>query len=84
MKWIDVNDQLPEYEDPVLILILGDTTQHPVPRRIEFGMRIGTNKRGEQWQTHSDRGNLGSIPVAITVTHWMPVPDLPDLPDYEQ
>ena len=66
-KWISVNDSLPEGDVPVLVT---DGDQVLVGERI-YGIRewkcVGVG--GPDW--YWDFDNYG------TITHWMPLPDLP-------
>ena len=73
MKWISVNDRLPEYSEQVLIPLLADMKVVNNALRgysdIVIGFRQCTDVNGEKWST-------GSVNKGIT--HWMPLPELPE------
>lgn len=67
MDWISIKDSVPEYEVEVLTT---DGTYCNVAERDR------TTKRGEVFLRAGNEDNQDEI----TVTHWMPLPDLPVKP----
>ena len=63
MKWISVNDRLPEYDKWGLVT---DGTY------VQEGRREKTDSSGEHWQVR----NAVTI-ESKKITHWMPLPEPP-------
>lgn len=63
-KWIDTNDKLPEHNNLVLILTL------------EEGYRLAEY---QPTYRYCWRGNDGVNYSKKEITHWMKLPDLPEL-----
>jgi hypothetical protein len=64
MNWISIKDQVPEFEHEVLTT---DGTYQNVAERVR------TTKHGEVFTL----GGVGEDQDAVTVTHWMELPELP-------
>ena len=61
MDWTRVEDLMPEYNETVIICNVNSV--------ITAGWRTSTDISGEHWDDKDGRG--------CAVTHWMPLPDLP-------
>jgi len=68
MKWISVEERLPEYSKRILLCNRAQNM------KIVVGYRAYTHKYGEHYKIacchEQDKGY-------ISPTHWMPLPDLP-------
>ena len=78
VKWIDVNDRLPESDDYVLVVLAhtyeDDYREYSTARYIEFddGAHWSESKHGYlEWDRYSD-GHVGSS--SYKVIAWMPIP----------
>lgn len=69
MKWIPVADQEPPEHENVLGAVYTVTERGPC-HYVEIVARIG-----HSWDIH---GNFDWAPKWDEVTHWMPLPELPD------
>ena len=65
MKWISIEDKLPEVDTEVLILM-------EVGGNIERGLHIGNGNFKANWCSRVGTDHT------YKVTHWMPLPELPE------
>lgn len=70
MKWISVEDRLPENDDLVFT--------YPPDDHGNISYTGYYNKIGAQWITTDYDPNYGIEEVVIDVTHWMPLPPPPE------
>lgn len=70
MKWISVNERLPEKWKPVLAMVA--ITEIPINPIIDSMVYIGNIKGEDKWRVCWNHDMIKS-----DVTHWMPLPDPP-------
>lgn len=68
-KWIDIKDDLPEYDREVLLFMRANYGNPYV----KIGSRTFTDKHGEHFGITSNR----SCEAELSPTHWMPLPEFP-------
>ena len=68
-EWISVDEELPEYNDKVLVWF-GGHKPHAKRDRIIVAWRKDTDFLGENWSCDYDH----------YITHWMPLPQGPSKP----
>lgn len=68
MKWIEVNQQLPKNNQPVLILLIDETETEPCYSFITVGYYCPIENTWIRDLQHSDD---------YPVSHWMPLPEPP-------
>ena len=78
MEWIDVNDRLPEEDELVWLYSLNT-------KSIYLGCRVYVNNQGWFWAcldswVYCYKGKIdGECSIDdLDVTHWMPLPKLPE------
>ena len=71
MKWIDINERRPEFDVPVLVCEK-DQQESISVARIE-----SLTQRKDSLIYSFKEGYYGYGDCYITVTHWMPLPELP-------
>jgi len=75
MNWISVDDAVPESKKKVLIFIRNDTLN-----KIRIGY-IEIYKNGKvKWRV-SYRNKSPFANEYMEITHWMPLPDWPEIPE---
>jgi len=83
MKWIELKNVLPQYEQNVLLLckVFTEKTTNSgfSDPFIRTGYRDSTNKRGENFKIHGDDRIFHTNSELLMVTHWMPLPSLPKI-----
>jgi hypothetical protein len=73
MEWISVKERLPEYGEQVLLQIKTWRVYWCDIKSIAIGSRLSTNSSGENWSMYGS-----SCSDRSSVTHWMPLPKLPE------
>ena len=73
MNWIKTSERLPEKETPVLILVLGEVRIGEI--RTEYATFEDLHGDFDYWD---DPANDGQDIEWDRVTHWMPLPPLPE------
>lgn len=69
MKWIDIKEELPEYNKTVIICYYKSV--YPFGRwRVDLGYRSHTRQGGEVFQISRGKDTMG-------VKFWMPIPKRP-------
>ena len=71
MEWINVKDRLPKDEVPVLVAYIGINDR----KLYADGM---ANIRYGGWCWYEDYYGDNDEKVAVTITHWMPLPEPPE------
>lgn len=69
MKWISIDKRLPEYGEDVILACNDKCGENDYPY-LEVGNRSHTDKNGEHF-SNREQGDED-------VTHWMPLPELPN------
>ena len=77
VKWIPVSERLPDSDDEVLV--------YPFPDN-SYGIRLGTyhpyeGKLKGKWTYEEERHSYYEQVEINNVTHWMPLPAVPDQPE---
>lgn len=79
-EWISVEDMLPPEGKPVLVHRLGGKNDH---RDVEFGQRDEDSREPDGWKWVTCSGGLyaymGISADGSVITHWMLLPDVPEL-----
>ena len=73
--WISTRDQMPDLDTTVLIVLCGNIRMGEL--RFEHPSYEDTHNGFEYWDDPYDEGQCWDFP---DVTHWTPLPSLPDVP----
>ena len=72
LEWHSPESALPNYEEEVLCVCLGDTTQTLPPIWYEVGRMLNTDKKGHHWFS------LINEERELTVILWAKLPEITD------
>ena len=77
-EWVRTADRLPDDNKPVLVTYVGYTDNLPYADAIAvYAHEMADNYAGAWYWQDSD--GVDDNPVSVSITHWMPVPPLPEV-----
>ncbi len=79
MKWISVEDRLPESDDAVLICQAGAANEYSYPYTFEDSIEVAFFSHPKWFLEDWDDDRFGKDDFLLEgVTHWMPLPEPPN------
>jgi len=76
--WVKTADRLPDDNKPVLVTYVGYTDNLPYADAIAvYAHEMADNYAGAWYWQDSD--GVDDNPVSVSITHWMPIPPLPEV-----
>ena len=78
IEWINVKDRLPDDDEPVLVTYVGYVDNLPYNDAIAVYAHKITDNYAGAWYWHDSDG-VDDNPVSVSITHWMPLPKLPEV-----
>ena len=77
-EWVRTADRLPDDNKPVLVTYVGYTDNLPYADAIAvYAHEMADNYAGAWYWQDSD--GVDDNPVSVSITHWMPIPPLPEV-----
>lgn len=78
IEWISVKDKLPDDDEPVLVTYVGYVDNLPHNDAIAVYAHEMTDNYAGAWYWQDSDG-VDDNPVSVSITHWMPIPPLPEV-----
>ena len=75
--WVKTSDRLPDDNKPVLVTYVGYTDNLPYNDAIAVYAHENSDNYAGAWYWQDSDG-VDDNPVSVSITHWMPIPPLPE------